>query len=891
MNVFTEAIRLITHPPGDLVYFLVTLFALQQAFYPVLSARRKKASLSRWGWCIGVLLMSRIILIVVALLSNVDLVVPAELLPPLERWLGFVGIMLVMWAALFNKRAARWQTFVFVVLLAVSLVGYGYSAVVWPSQISMNPSYNYSIQAQVWDIASLCFLMLAILLTFILRPYEWEWASGLFLFWLLGYGAQLLWPDAQIHVPGWQRLASLVTYPLLTGLVHKQAPVVSRRPLSRDRLPDGDALLKLVRGVESARELEPSLIIASSRLARLLHAEMCAIALTTEEDETQLRVVALHPPNAAQLEAPELEWGAYSILQQAYATQQPKFIQPVEDFSWLPPLYKRLGFQKAGPMAILPLANENKMLGLLLLGNPESDRLWAPQSLSGFKLVATLLAGAITQARAQGKDVSLLDRIRGQDDGRQKLEAKLEQTRQEVDSRNQRIDALNQQIQAHEQEILHLNRELESRDGQVSETELSFWQNEVRELSQDREMLLDDRNRIAEQLSTMKLKLDSEIETRNKFQAQLRETQAKLDELKKDLADVQRGTAVGLVVVDENGQIVTSDALARRMLHLPQGDVTGMPIDGAYPDPTWAKSINELLSRKADAKRRAHLTLKEFEGIIDADLVTLAGRDGVPDGLVITLHAPESAVERQEAIVSIANEFRTPMTAITGYTDLLLGEQAGILTEMQQQFLERVKANVEQLGHLLNDLIRVTSPDSRPIELSPQLINLIEIIEEAIMGLAARFRERKLAVRLDLPPELSMVRADRDSLYQIMLRLLSNAALCSEQGSEVIVRATQEKAERDDEAYITISVVDTGGGIAPEDYPRVFRRFYRANQPLIDGMGETGIGMAVAKALVEANGGRIWVDSQPGIGSTFSFVLKVDDFQQPTPRTATASAT
>jgi signal transduction histidine kinase len=80
--------------------------------------------------------------------------------------------------------------------------------------------------------------------------------------------------------------------------------------------------------------------------------------------------------------------------------------------------------------------------------------------------------------------------------------------------------------------------------------------------------------------------------------------------------------------------------------------------------------------------------------------------------------------------------------------------------------------------------------------------------------------------------------------------------------------------------YIRISVMDTGGGIAPEDYPRVFRRFTRASQPLIQGMGETGVGMAIAKTLVEANGGRIWVESQPNVGSTFNFILPTNNVKK-----------
>jgi len=332
--------------------------------------------------------------------------------------------------------------------------------------------------------------------------------------------------------------------------------------------------------------------------------------------------------------------------------------------------------------------------------------------------------------------------------------------------------------------------------------------------------------------------------------------------------------ALGLVTADEDGQITMVDALARRLLEMPEGDVSGLSVDAFFADPRWSSAIDDLLARSdAGGLDRLHLTLSpDDDTVIEADLVSLRGRDGDVDGLVIMLRSSESEAERHETMVSLASDFRTPMTAITGYTDLLLGEQGGILTEMQQQFLERVKANVEQLTYLLNDLIRIASPDSRLMRFSPQPISLIEIIEEAIMGLAARFRERRLAVQLDLPPELALVRADRDSLYQIMLRLLSNAVLCSEEGTQIVVNA-HEVSDSEDGRYLQISVTDTGHGILPEDYPRVFRKLHRANQPLVQGLGESGVGMAIAKALVEANGGRIWVESEEGVGSTLSFLL------------------
>jgi signal transduction histidine kinase len=200
---------------------------------------------------------------------------------------------------------------------------------------------------------------------------------------------------------------------------------------------------------------------------------------------------------------------------------------------------------------------------------------------------------------------------------------------------------------------------------------------------------------------------------------------------------------------------------------------------------------------------------------------------------------------------------------------LLLGESAGILGAMQRQFLQRVKANIERMSGMLGDLIRVTAIDKH-LRLEPESVNLVEIIEEAIMGSSAQFRERNIAVQLDLAERLPPLNADRDSLYQIMSHLLANACLCSKPGTEVVVSARMA----DDNNHLTVSVTDTGGGISPADQLRVFARRYRADNPLVEGLGDTGIGLSIAKTLVEAHGGRIWVNSDMGRGSTFTFMLR-----------------
>jgi len=175
------------------------------------------------------------------------------------------------------------------------------------------------------------------------------------------------------------------------------------------------------------------------------------------------------------------------------------------------------------------------------------------------------------------------------------------------------------------------------------------------------------------------------------------------------------------------------------------------------------------------------------------------------------------------------------------------------------------------MSGMLSDLIRVTAIDTQ-MALEPEPVNLVEIIDEAIMSNSAQYRERNITIRLDLADRLPPVQADRDSLYQIMSHLLANACLCSQPGTDVMVGA---RAKPEAEDYLVVSVTDTGGGIQLADRQRVFSRRYRADNPLIEGLGDTGIGLSIAKALVEAHSGRIWVDSEMGRGSTFSFLLPV----------------
>lgn len=236
--------------------------------------------------------------------------------------------------------------------------------------------------------------------------------------------------------------------------------------------------------------------------------------------------------------------------------------------------------------------------------------------------------------------------------------------------------------------------------------------------------------------------------------------------------------------------------------------------------------------------------------------------------------------QHDEVIASMAQELRTPMSSIVGYTDVLLGEQVGILGSLQRKFLQRVKSNTERMGALLDDLIRITALDKGRLRLEPEKVDVAFAVEEVIANLTDQYREKELTLRMVIGEEIPPVNADRDALTQIISHLLANAALASPVKGEVeLLAASQHGAlpgpdgEDHEEQCLYLQVRDSGSGVDPADFDRVFARKYRADNPLIEGLGDTGVGLSLTKALVETHGGRIWMESEKDLGTTFHVLI------------------
>lgn len=235
--------------------------------------------------------------------------------------------------------------------------------------------------------------------------------------------------------------------------------------------------------------------------------------------------------------------------------------------------------------------------------------------------------------------------------------------------------------------------------------------------------------------------------------------------------------------------------------------------------------------------------------------------------------SPSITEHQVEVIASIAQELRQPLSSIVGYTDLLLGESVGILGALQRKFLDRVRNSTERMNTLIDNLIRIAQLDQAAADRKP--VDLSAVIDDAIALLRGQLQEKRIALRVDLPETLPQLNTDRDALQQILFHLLQNADAATPAEGEITLRANVDQ-QKDLGDFVLIQVSDSGGGIPEEDLPRVFSRVYRSSNPVIAGVGETGVGLSIAETLTQALGGRIWVESEPGVGAKFSILLPLN---------------
>jgi signal transduction histidine kinase len=233
---------------------------------------------------------------------------------------------------------------------------------------------------------------------------------------------------------------------------------------------------------------------------------------------------------------------------------------------------------------------------------------------------------------------------------------------------------------------------------------------------------------------------------------------------------------------------------------------------------------------------------------------------------------------KSDFVSNVSHELRTPLTAIKGAVDLLIREVPGRLNESQTHYLSRVRLNTQHLAGLINDLLDLAKIEEGRVELKGVRVSVGGLVHEVVETVKPLAAEKPVLLKVNVLEPSILVWADRDKVTQVLINLITNAINFTPPQGRITVSAS-----RDGQNWAQVSVNDSGPGISGEECQKIFQRFYQVSEGGGLKPKGTGLGLAISKALVELHGGKIWVESEVGRGSTFSFTLPVSGSPSPLP--------
>jgi PAS domain S-box-containing protein len=324
-------------------------------------------------------------------------------------------------------------------------------------------------------------------------------------------------------------------------------------------------------------------------------------------------------------------------------------------------------------------------------------------------------------------------------------------------------------------------------------------------------------------------------------------------------AAILSDTTDAIVVLDQAGKVLLFNAAAEDLV----GDLeAGQPVS--------ALGIDDLVAALEQAHKAKDSIVHEVA--TPSERTLYASVSPVHDvGWVIVMQDITTLKEldklRTQWVAAVSHDLKNPIAAVQLSAGLM--EKAGPLNEMQKEILAKMQRGGERLRSLVTDVLDLARLEAGPA-LRLGVVNPVEVIAEAISDVETLAADKGLTLMTDLPPALPSVRGDEALLGRVMANLLSNAIKYTSSGGQVTVYA-QPKGD-----VVEVKVIDTGHGIPEDSLPHIFDRFYRVPGSEEEAEG-TGLGLSIVKSIVEKHGGKIWVESEEGQGSTFAFAVPVSE--------------
>jgi two-component system, OmpR family, phosphate regulon sensor histidine kinase PhoR len=317
-----------------------------------------------------------------------------------------------------------------------------------------------------------------------------------------------------------------------------------------------------------------------------------------------------------------------------------------------------------------------------------------------------------------------------------------------------------------------------------------------------------------------------------------------------------------ILAVDGEGRVTMVNSAAERILQISRENTVGRTFIEVVRD----YELDAMLQRclKSGEEQTALVEIGARRQSLGVIVTPFKGEPGCLMLIQDLTEMRKLETARRDFVANLSHELRTPIASLKALTETL---QAGAIDDpsVAGDFLGRMNAETDRLAQMVEELGELSRIESGELPLSRQLVDMSGLVTDVVERLRAQADRGGLVLQTHLSPTLPQIPADRDRLEQVLVNLVHNAIKFTAPGGRVSVTASA------DGQHLTVSVSDTGVGISPDDLPRVFERFYKADRARAG--GGTGLGLAIARHIIEAHGGRIWVVSVEGKGSTFSFSL------------------
>ena len=351
----------------------------------------------------------------------------------------------------------------------------------------------------------------------------------------------------------------------------------------------------------------------------------------------------------------------------------------------------------------------------------------------------------------------------------------------------------------------------------------------------------------------------------NEMSLSLKETVRTISAERSRLSTILTSLADGVIITDNEGVIVLSNPAAEKLFGFKKDEALGRHFIEVVHDYEIDELLRSCLKTKHEQTTQLESgTPSRFLRIIALPLKT---DRSTTEALVLFQDLTELRslqTMRRELVGNISHELRTPLSTIKAIVETL---KDGAINdqEVAEGFLTSIDSEVDRMTQIVAELTELSRIETGKAEFNLEETDLNLLVKETVAQLSPYAERQGVAVATDLSDNLPPVTADRERIRQVVTNLLHNAVKFSHQGGRVVISTRQE------ESYVSVSIADKGIGIAREDLPHVFERFYKADKSRSG--GGTGLGLAIAKHVVQAHGGEISVQSEEGKGSVFSFTL------------------